>query len=92
MKLQVFVLNALRLLKEEQETGREGNCSTNELIFLTGTGTSLSQRAVKLIRYRRLLRCPSAAETARVSYVPGFNHSIRVHQNSVTRHSETTLE
>lgn len=55
VKLQGFVLNALRSLKEEQETEREGNSSPdNDLIFVTGTGAPLRQRMVKR-EFRRLL-------------------------------------
>ena len=55
VKLQGFVLNALRSLKEEQETDRGGNCSpANDLIFVPGTGAPLSRRIVKR-EFRRLL-------------------------------------
>lgn len=54
VKLQSFVLNALRSLKEEQGD-REGNCSpANDLIFVTGTGAPLRQRMVTR-GFRRLL-------------------------------------
>ena len=55
MKLQNFVLKALRALKEAQESSREENSFPNsELIFVSAAGLPLMQGAVKR-EFRRLL-------------------------------------
>jgi integrase len=55
VKLQNFVLEALRVLKNMQGTSGEGNCSPrNDLIFVTDDGMPLTQRFVKR-EFRRLL-------------------------------------
>jgi integrase len=55
VKLQNFVLKALRALRENEEGEREGNCfPPQELIFFAGAGLPLKQRAVKR-EFRRLL-------------------------------------
>jgi integrase len=55
VKLQGFVMDALRSLIEERTAVGKGNCcSTNELIFVTGSGMPLRQRVVKR-EFRRLL-------------------------------------
>jgi integrase len=55
VKLQNFVLRALHELREKQGSKREGNCSAaHELIFISGAGLPLKQRAVKR-EFRRLL-------------------------------------
>jgi integrase len=55
VKLQNFVLEALRGLQNKQKTGVEGNCcSAHNLIFVTEAGMPLTQRVVKR-EFRRLL-------------------------------------
>ena len=55
VKLQNFVLEALRGLQNKQGTGVEGNCcSAHNLIFVTEAGMPLTQRVVKR-EFRRLL-------------------------------------
>jgi integrase len=56
VKLQNFVLEALRGLQNKQGTGAEGNCCIgHDLIFVNAEGAPLTQRAVKR-EFRRLLR------------------------------------
>lgn len=55
VKLQNFVMKALRGLRESREGEREGNCfSPHELVFISAAGLPLKQRAVKR-EFRRLL-------------------------------------
>jgi integrase len=55
VKLQNFVLEALRGLQNKQGIGVEGNCcSAHNLIFVTEAGMPLTQRVVKRA-FRRLL-------------------------------------
>jgi len=55
VKLQNFVLKALRALKEAQESSREENSfPSSELIFVSAAGLPLKQRTVKR-EFRRLL-------------------------------------
>ena len=55
VKLQSFVLAALKTLRERLAAGGEGNCCPeNDLIFVTETGMPLRQRVVKR-EFRRLL-------------------------------------
>ena len=55
MKLQNFVLEALRGLQNKQGTSAEGNCCLgHDLIFVNAEGAPLTQRAVKR-EFRRLL-------------------------------------
>jgi len=54
-KLQNFVMQALRDLRENREGEREGKCfSPHELVFFSAAGLPLKQRAVKQ-GFRRLL-------------------------------------
>jgi integrase len=55
VKLQDFVLKALRELREKQDGDGQGNCPlTHELIFRSAAGLPLKQRAVKR-EFRKLL-------------------------------------
>jgi integrase len=55
VKLQNFVLEALRGLRNTEGTGGEGNCCmAHDLIFVTEAGMPLTQRVVKR-EFRRLL-------------------------------------
>ena len=55
MKLQNFVLEALRGLKNKEGTGAEANCCpAHNLVFVTQAGMPLTQRVVKR-EFRRLL-------------------------------------
>jgi len=55
VKLQNFVIEALRGLQNKQGTDVEGNgCSAHNLIFVTRAGMPLTQRVVKR-EFRRLL-------------------------------------
>jgi integrase len=55
VKLQNFVLKALRGLRENREGEGEGNCSLpHELVFISSSGLPLKQRAMKR-EFRRLL-------------------------------------
>jgi integrase len=55
VKLQSFVLEALRGLQYKQGTDAEGNCCIrHDLIFVNAEGAPLTQRAVKR-EFRRLL-------------------------------------
>jgi integrase len=55
VKLQNFVLKALRELREKQDSDGEGNCSAaHELIFVSPAGLPLKQRTVKR-EFRNLL-------------------------------------
>jgi len=55
VKLQNFVMQALRDLRENREGEREGKCfSPHELVFFSAAGLPLKQRAVKR-EFRRLL-------------------------------------
>lgn len=55
VKLQNFVMKALRDLRENREGEREGNCSLpQELVFLSAAGLPLNQRTVKR-EFRKLL-------------------------------------
>jgi integrase len=55
VKLQNFVIDALRGLKKKQGTGVEGNCcAAYDLIYVTEQGMPLTQRAVKR-EFRRIL-------------------------------------